>query len=397
MKEIAAQLGVSISSVSLVLNHRDKGRVKPEIAQKIRETAAKMDYRTNPLATSLRTGHSKLIGFISEDVATTPYAGELIYGAQQAGRALGYSLMIVNLEGDQHIASKLTQHRRISYQLAAPHQLVSSSTDDISRSAHTLLPSSLNQELEEIKTLKEYGMEGFVYARMYTQLTDLSENIAERPSVVVNGISTTSIPSIAPDEFHIGYQATEFLLRKGCKRIAYLGNSENIIAQPKRLEGYQQALLAAGIEIDDDLITEVLEGEDAVAKVSRLFDKSRPDGVFCFNDARAWYVYDQAAKRNLQIGKDLRVVGVDNHRLIRETFWPRLSTVALPHFEMGLWGVAKVVSMIEKRRLSVVINQIAKHLQQNGTDLDLSIANLPISDTDGATSFKCKLLDNGSA
>ena len=80
-----------------------------------------------------------------------------------------------------------------------------------------------------------------------------------------------------------------------------------------------------------------------------MFDAEHPDGFFCFNDARAWYVYECAARRGLTVGKDISVVGVDNHRVFAETLEPMLTTVELPHFEMGYWAVAKLVSIIEGR------------------------------------------------
>lgn len=75
MKEVAQRAGVSVSTVSLVLNGRDSGRVKTEIAQRVRDTASALDYRPNPLARSLRTSRTRMLGFISMEVATTPYAG----------------------------------------------------------------------------------------------------------------------------------------------------------------------------------------------------------------------------------------------------------------------------------------------------------------------------------
>ena len=89
MKEIANKAGVSVSTVSLVLNGRDEGRVKSKIADNVRAIATKLGYRSNPLASSLRTGKTHILGFISEEVATTPYAGGMILGAQTAASQFG--------------------------------------------------------------------------------------------------------------------------------------------------------------------------------------------------------------------------------------------------------------------------------------------------------------------
>ena len=89
MKEIANKAGVSVSTVSLVLNGRDEGRVKSKIADNVRAIATKLGYQSNPLASSLRTGRTHILGFISEEVATTPYAGGMILGAQTAASQFG--------------------------------------------------------------------------------------------------------------------------------------------------------------------------------------------------------------------------------------------------------------------------------------------------------------------
>jgi len=294
MKEIANKAGVSVSTVSLVLNGRDEGRVKSKIADNVRAIATKLGYQSNPLASSLRTGRTHILGFISEEVATTPYAGGMILGAQTAASQFGYMLITVSTDGE-------------------------------------------NSESEEIAALKRYGTDGFLYAKMSNRITHVPSSLAKTPLVLVDATdSLGKIPSVEPDEFQIGYDATTRLVKAGCARIAYVGCLEPMIAQDDRLEGYQAALRDAGLDYDDHLVAE------------------HPDGFFCFNDARAWYVYECAARRGLTVGKDISVVGVDNHRVFAETLEPTLTTVELPHFEMGYWAVAKLVSIIEGRSMDDV-------------------------------------------
>lgn len=309
MKEIAEQTGVSVSTVSLVLNNRDAGRVKPRIAARVRETAQRLGYTSNPLARSLRTGKTRILGFISEEIATTPYAGGIILGAQDAASALGYMLLTVNTDG-------------------------------------------ATNEDDEIATLKRYGVDRFMYAKMSNRYADVPDSLGDYPLVLVDATDRAGqFPSIEPDEFRIAYDATARLIGAGCERIAYVGCSEPMIAQDGRLEGYRRALEDAGRDYDDRLVANVLNNGPALRDVSDLFDRACPDGFFCFNDARAWYVYECAARRGLTIGKDVSVVGVDNHRVFAETFYPQLTTVELPHYEMGYWATCKLVSMIEQRDL----------------------------------------------
>lgn len=305
MKEIAQAAGVSVSSVSLVLNGRDSGRINPQLANRIRETAERMGYQPNVLARSLRTNRTHMIGFISVEVATTPYAGGMIQGAQDALRDLGYMMLTVNGDDSEAIET-------------------------------------------EIRALKQYGVDGFLYSAMSNRMVRIPESLTEFPLVIVDATESGAnrFPSVAPDEFRIGYDATARLIQAGCERIAYVGFLGPSVAQTGRLEGYRQALLDHGINFNGVLVEDVGNNGPALRAVEDLFSRAQPDGFFCFNDERAWYVYECAARRGLHVGKDISVVGVDNHRVFAETFDPQLTTIELPHYEMGYWAANKLVSII---------------------------------------------------
>ena len=100
MKEVAEAAGVSIATVSRVLNGKDRGRIKPEIAREIKRIAKDLGYRPNLVARNLKTRSSRILGFISDEIATTPFAGRIMLGAQDAARELGYILLTVNTGND---------------------------------------------------------------------------------------------------------------------------------------------------------------------------------------------------------------------------------------------------------------------------------------------------------
>ena len=341
MQDVADIAGVSKASVSLVLNGRDAGHVKPQTAELIRQTAAKLGYRPNQLARSLRTSRTHMLGFISEEVATTPYAGGIILGAQDAASSYGYVLLTVSTDG-------------------------------------------MANEEQELAALMRYGVDGFLYSKMSNRITDVPQTLTDYPLVLLDATDRNKrFPSVEPDEFRIGYDATKRLIDAGCKRIAYVGCSKPLIAQPRRLRGYQAALSDAGMPINDALHVDVLNNGPALRTVSKLFDEQQPDGFFCFNDARAWYVYECAARRGLTVGRDISVIGVDNHRVFAETLDPQLTTVELPHYEMGYWGACRLISIIE------------------GHDVDTAVwpetaAPLPPLDAPIPATIHCKLIDKKS-
>ena len=324
MKEIAEQTGVSISTVSLVLNGRDEGRVNPALAALVRNKATELGYKINPLARSLRTNKTRILGFISEEVATTPYAGGIILGAQDAASAYGYMLFTVSTDGKA-------------------------------------------SEENEIATLKRYGVDGFFYSKMSNRIAHVPESLNEYPVVMVDATDhENKVPSIEPDEFMIGYDATNRLIQAGCKRIAYVGCAENMIAQDGRLAGYRTALQEAGRAFNPSLVCNVVHNGPALRAVNKVFDDEQ-----C------------AARRGLTVGKDISVVGVDNHRVFAETLEPQLTTVELPHYEMGYWSACKLISMIE------------------GKDVDTSScpsarASLPPLDAPIPAKIHCALLEKDS-
>lgn len=87
IKDIAKEAGVSICTVSLVLNNKDRNRVSKAVAQRVRETAQSMGYKPNSVARTLRTSRSYVLGFITDEIATTPYAGRVLVGARRRQRA----------------------------------------------------------------------------------------------------------------------------------------------------------------------------------------------------------------------------------------------------------------------------------------------------------------------
>lgn len=307
MKDVARAAGVSTATVSRVLNGKDKGRIKQDIASEVRQQAQLLGYRPNPVARSLRTRSSRILGFISDEISTTPFAGRILLGAQDAARELGYILFAVNTGNDAEL------------------------------------------EAREIDAIKRYGADGFLYAMMYNRNVTLPQSLHDEDVVLVDARDESGVcPSISPDERRIGRQATERLLKAGCRRIMYLGANVPIVAQVERLAAYREVMERSPYGYDPSLVVNV-EEDDPDGEVRGVFEGDPPDGVFCFNDVRAPLIYREAARLGLTVGKDLSVVSVDNQPLIASVLSPALTSIELPHYEMGYWAVRKLVSMIEDR------------------------------------------------
>ena len=302
MSDIARESGVSQTTVSFVLNnHASAAHIPAETKERILQVAKSLSYRPNLAAKELRTNQTHTIGFITDEIATTPYAVNIIRGAHDAARAFGKLLLIVNIGSD----------------VAAKEQAV--------------------------EMMLERRVEGILYAAMYHQEVTVSANMYEGPTVLVDCFcADRSVPSVVPNEIQGGRNATEVLLSKGHRRIGFINNIDPIPATFGRLEGYKQALQAYGVPFDEELVLsypcETRDGGyDGTLALLRLPEP--PTAIFCFKDIVAMGAYDALRTSGLSIPDDVAVMGFDNQVLIAAQLSPSLSTIQLPYYEMGKWAV----------------------------------------------------------
>jgi LacI family transcriptional regulator len=301
MVDIAREAGVSQTTVSFVLNnHASSANIPVETQERVLAAAKKLGYRPNMAARALRTDQTRVIGFITDEIATTPYAGKLIQGAQDAAWAHGKLLMIVN-------------------------------------AGHT---AAINETAIEV--MLEHRVEGLVYATMYHRAVTLPANIHEASAVLLDCFCADhALPSVVPDEVQGGRTATEVLLKKGHRRVGFINEPAAIPAAIGRLEGYKQALQASGIPFDANLVCsparQAKGGYQGVMALMQLDEP--PTAIFCFSDFVAMGAYDALRTLGLSIPDDVAVMGFDNHELVAAQLLPPLSTMQLPHYEMGQWAI----------------------------------------------------------
>jgi LacI family transcriptional regulator len=308
MHDVARSAGVSQATVSLVLNDVEGSRVSAETRARVLAAVAQLGYRVNSAAKSLREGHSRLLGFIGDNVASTPFAGEIIEGAQDRAWADGHLMLIVNTGGDR--------------------------------------------DLEErgIDSLLSRQVDGIVYAAMYHRRLKVPAALREVPTVVLNAETEDgSLPAVVPDEYAGGRAATRHLIDHGHERIAFININtleSGLPAVVERERGFVDAIEDAGLKLDRTLVKRGDgDAETAYRHAARLLDrKRRPTAIFCANDRTAWGAYQAAADLGLRIPDDVSVIGFDNQTLIAAHLRPGLTTMALPFAEMGRRGVARLLA-----------------------------------------------------
>ena len=174
----------------------------------------------------------------------------------------------------------------------------------------------------------------------------MPEALHQTDTVLVDCFAEGSgLPAVVPDEEQGGRTATEELLAAGHRRIAFINTTTPSPAQTGRLAGYRAALEAAGVAFDESLVFPAApEQEGGYAATSDVL-ASKATAVFCHNDRVAMGLYDGLREHGLRIPEDVAVMGFDNQDVIAAHLRPPLSTVALPHYELGAAGVRLLLGL----------------------------------------------------
>jgi LacI family transcriptional regulator len=304
IKQVAHHAGVSFKTVSRVLN--DDPKVAPATRERVQRAIAELGYRPNVAARHMRTGRSHIIGFITDEIATTPFAVNIIKGAQNQAWQHNRMLLVTNTERDPLI------------------------------------------EERAIEMMLERRVDGIIYATMYHRVVTPPRIIREAPTVLLDCfVADRSLPSVVPDEVEGGRIATETLIARGHRRIGFLNVDfeRHYPAAAGRLEGYRMALEAHGLPFDDTLVrcgnTMADQGYEHTRELMEL--PVPPTALFCGTDRTAMGAYDALKELGLRIPEDVAVVGFDNQELIATYLRPALTTIALPHYQMGAWAIQYLV------------------------------------------------------
>ena len=306
---MAEAAGVSSATASLVLNGRSIGRVSADIATRVEDAAARLNYRPNLIARSLRTQVSKTIGIISNDVATTPFAGAMLSGAQEVAWRNGWLLLLVNSNGEDAM------------------------------------------EEAAIRSLVQRNVDGFIYTTMFHREIQTPDYLKKQKVVLLDCVDANKVhQSVVPNEYQGATDAVQHLVDQGHTKIAYIGTSENTIAGNERLRAFKDVLKKNKTDLDPEYIVQVsdsnaIDGYEGAQKL--LSSKVRPTAIFCYTDRMAMGAYEAITEAKLSIPQDISVVGFDNQLNIADALRPPLTTVQLPHFEMGAWAATRLLEAID--------------------------------------------------
>ncbi|MBN2806047.1 MAG: LacI family DNA-binding transcriptional regulator [Prolixibacteraceae bacterium] len=308
LKDLAAELGVSVSTVSRALNkHPD---ISPQLTEKIQRIASERNYTPNPLAMGLLKAQTKMIGVIVPDIVTHFFAS-VISGIEAVAKEKGYFIVI------------------------------SSSSE------------SLEKEKESVDNLIKSRVEGIIACisqetNEYSHFQKLVDN--ELPLVFFDRVCEgMQVPSVTVD----GHKAVQSIIQhfkdNGCRRIAYISGPNHLNISKNRKEGYLEGLKDCGFDFQPELLVECnLSAEDATLATHQLLNlKNKPDAIFGINDTIAFSAMKEIKRYGYKIPEDIALVGFTDefHATVVE---PSLTSVTHPTFLMGKEAARLFFHSLEK-------------------------------------------------
>lgn len=314
LSEIAEAAGVSIPTVSKVLNQRPD--VAPLTRQRIERVIAEIGYvhsRTIHTQSEGATKRAKIIDLISPTALDSDYYLEVLRGIEEVLNQTDYRLALFSMH------DKTPREQRWLVE-------VSTKTTD---GALLLTPGKNTTHLERLRE-------------------------QQIPFVVIDDALQLGpdIPSVGATNWSGGLRATEYLLALGHRRIATITGMASHLTSRARLAGYRAALDAANIAVDPDLIRpgDFHYKSGYLQTCALLALPEPPSAIFAASDMQAMGVYRALYEHGLNVPKDMSVIGFDDIATA-ERMIPPLTTIRQPLKEMGRTSVQMVLQMIAGKTL----------------------------------------------
>lgn len=303
MVEVAALAGVSQTTVSLVLNDALGVRLSSQTRQRVLDAAKALDYRLVKRGSAATTVDRTVIGFVIDEISTDPWMALAVAGARECAWENGLTLSIATTRGDPEIEEAV------------------------------------------VGRLTDQPLAGMIWGTIQTRKINAPALPAGVPAVLLNCyVADRSIASIVPGELVGGRQATERLIAAGHRRIGMIQGEVWMEASRDRLKGYRQALARHAIPFDPELVQpgnwEPSAGYERTVDLLALPDP--PTAIFCANDLMALGCYEALKEMGKRVPGDVSVIGYDD-REVAQFARPPLTTMLLPHYEMGRLAVERLL------------------------------------------------------
>lgn len=310
IKDVAKQAGVSVATVSRVLN--DKGYVSVETRKKVEAAIGELNYRPNEVARSLFKKQSKTIGLILPDIMN-PFFPELARAIEDTAAKLGYTVILCNSDEDEEKARRYVDVMLQKY------------VDGIIISSNTI------QE----KTIRELHI----------------------PVVCIDREISKDIPTIVVDNKNGARMATRFLQQKGRQKIAHIRGPVDIVNANERCDGYREVVSKEDWFQESYIVNGNYRMDTAIEATLELLQRHpEVDGIFAANDTMAIGVIKAVYQHGLKVPDDISVIGFDGIALAKASI-PELTTVEQPLYELGQKAAKLLIELIQGQEVDKTFYQ----------------------------------------
>jgi LacI family transcriptional regulator len=316
LRDVAEVAGVHTSTASRAINERTRTLVDSQTVERVLTAAKELGYRPNSLARGLKTNRTFTVGMLLPDL-TNPLFPPIVRGIEDTLGKADYTVILANTDNDEDKERTVLQ------------ALLSRSIDGL------ILATAQRAASDAIRELVDEGL----------------------PIVLVNRtMDDPAVSSITGDDRHGIGLAVEHLVALGHRRIAHVAGPQHVSTGLARYHGFLEAIRQAGLEPDPDLVVYAdWFREETGAKAFRtlLQRDTGATAVVAANDLIALGCYDVLNERGLGVGTDVSIVGF-NDMLFADKLCPPLTTIRIPHYEIGARAAQIVLEFIQGHRSDAV-------------------------------------------
>lgn len=310
LKQIAKELGVSVSTVSKALN--DSPEISEITKTKIREYAKLKNYKPNMIGLNLKNRSTKTIGVIIPNILNQFFA-KVFTGIEKVADEKGYKVITC------------------------------------------ISNESLEKEINVLEMLSNGTIDGFILS--ISEEAQKLEQYGHFKSILNEGIPIVMFDRIADevncdkvivDDFDSATDATNHLIATGCKKIALFSSIDNLSVGKLRAKGFYKAIEGQGLKLDENLIVLAENADDFDVKVIDFFDKNKVDAVFALDEHASVSAMKLGIKKGLKIPEELSIIGFADGVWSRR-LTPSLSTVSQHGPEIGEVAAKMLIEKLESK------------------------------------------------
>ncbi|MCC7205702.1 MAG: LacI family DNA-binding transcriptional regulator [Anaerolineae bacterium] len=291
--DVAKRAGVSIGTVSRVINNRD--RVHPETRERILQAMRDLNFHANASAQALASQQTDTVGLVIPQVNDSFFFG-LVRGVEDTVTAAGYSLLIVSQP-----------------------------------------PQSANHHY--MRLFQRGHVDAMIIAAIEVPRANVADMATRVPIIFIQQEGPKNVPAVLADNYGGACEMTQHLLEHGYRRIAYITGTDNTPDNRHRLRGVRDTLAAHGLSLPDHFVVrgDFLRGSGHAAMRALLDSVERPEAVFAANDQMAADAILAAQEAGLSVPGDIAITGFDDVPMA-SYMSPTLTTVHQPIYDQGAYA-----------------------------------------------------------